>query len=455
MAKQSSGKVGHNWLVDIMKLVSMALLVIGHCVAACWGIGASAPGYDAATFKQLGVTGNGYFLISPAWYGTSGWYSIIEFFILTTSFYWYDRFKKEQKQGLHKPERTLKLGTAYFGKSLSQYWPLIFIAISVNLLTVIISLPGTWLSNGIIGIWKMILNAVPYLLGLSALGWTHSETAAGISFLNYRSFFDETGAVIGGMDTKINFSGNLWFISSLMIFGVIWYLIFVKSETFGLFVWLPVNMGIFLNAFGFADGMNRLTELWGLSTEYWRCFGSFGWGIVLWWIVKYIKEHCVTPKGRMKVTIVGVLGFINVLLASIYNNGAQFIYMLSLMVVLAPVLSEKGYITPAINKFLGKIPGHQYVSNISTLMYMYLMTTAYWISRALTNQWGWLQGMRWENQMWIFLGFEVLWCIFYLLVIDRFIQKPLAKKIKKLFHVDEIYAGFKVEDASPTKTQTQ
>ena len=446
---KSSAKVGHNWLIDVLKFASMALSVIGHAIAACWGVGAQAEGYTSPTYFQLGIPGNGYFLISPAWYGVNGYYSIIEFFILTTAFYFYNSYKKQQKSGLLKPERTMKLTVNYFGKSLSQYWPLIFIAITITLLNIIISIPATWKPNGILGIWAMFRNALPFMLGFSALGWTHSEMSAGISSFAYRYFFNpETGEVINGAMTKINLSGNLWFISALMVFGVIWYFVFLKSETFGLFVWIPLNVGIFLNTFGFADGMNRLTQYIGISTEYWRIFGSFGWGIVLWHIVDYIKKNCTTPKRRRNLTIFGVLAFANLILASTQGNGAQFIYMLCLMAVLAPILSERGYITPAINKFIEKIPGHQYVSNVATLLYMYLGATCFWISRALTEKWGWLQGMRWENQMWIFLGFEIIWCILYLLVIDPLIQRPISNKIKQIFRVDETLKEFQAEDSA-------
>ncbi len=281
MAELGMKKKEHNYLLDVIKWVSMMFLVIGHAFAGAWSYisdvaltttGDGAQGFMTSplrsAFENVPLSGIYAEMNGTIWYGWTGYYTI-GFFILTSAYWFMESFKREQAMGLHRRGNTWKLTAHFFGDCLRRYWPVTFVAILINVLVTVISMPQLWMKDGIIGLWKMFRNAIPDVLGISALGFTHQETLGGASFMFYdRLVNPETGEMISGAVNKINYVGSLWFISALMIFSVVWYFVFLKSETFGVFVFALLNVAIHNNIFGFTDGYARHTALDGMPTEY-------------------------------------------------------------------------------------------------------------------------------------------------------------------------------------------
>lgn len=441
MAELGMKKKEHNWFIDLIKLISCVYVFLDHDIMF------NGSGRHNGILNSV-VDGsyqwsemNGDFL------GMTGIYSI-GFFTFMCGYWFMTAFKKQQKMGIHTPSRTLKLTTNFFGDHLAKYWPALFWGHLTAFLWGIIVYNKLWISKGILGLWTMIRNYGFYLLGIQALGFSVGESI-GLQAQRYTSFFDkETGLMIDGTEYMIAWNTSLWYMSAFICFIALWYFVFYKSETFGIYVWIPLNMSMLLGSFslaGFNTGYTMALNNF-IPTEYCRLFGEFAFGVIGWYITDFLKKNVTTEKGKNLLTAFTVCAIIWWFVQSVVGCGGQPLFMLSTMAMLIPILSGNEKFTPFVNKALRHIPLHEHWGTIGLGFFLHQATAVSiigWIN--YEHKWAWFESLSFQNQAWLGIaGLFISGCIFILS--NKYILSPIARTINKAFRVKETIAECVEED---------
>ncbi|MBR2551828.1 MAG: hypothetical protein IKF05_02380, partial [Erysipelotrichaceae bacterium] len=283
-----SVKKQRNYLLDLLKvLFCVSAIFPGHFAET---VGIEVFGVNPFDATMLpGIMAGGYpFTIGTRVLG----FRVLSIAIFTfLSGYWMvDHFKRNQKLGVLNKGKDREILGKYFFNVYSSYWPMAFVGTLYALLFAYITIPNLHiLSHNFL---NTLILTLPRLLGIKGYGLFPSvivpmDIASSVNPNNLATLTEN----FTNQNAWYLFSWNqpLWYMFALIAALPMIYLVFVKSESFGLYILTPmlflfgnIRLETYANVFALLDQ--------GIDMDILRFVSPMALGIWGWYITDWIKR---------------------------------------------------------------------------------------------------------------------------------------------------------------------
>lgn len=254
-------------------------------------------GISYGHFHTFGIRGLG--IDSSVWVlqGTR----LLAAFVVLSGYFMMDGFMRKYQNGALEGKSAASLSWGYFGKRYLALGPAAFIAVLVAFI-VLNAINGTSISL----LPTLLVNSIYELFSMNQLGIVGVHETAGAASL--------AEALNSGVTTTI-WNGPLWYISALLIAGtLLYYLLSKNKDLFVGFICPFVILGVYgyegynsiLNGSGRMFVKGNLGFL-SLPNGVLRVGAGMCVGVLLWYIVDYVKRKPFSGKGRAALTVINVL----------------------------------------------------------------------------------------------------------------------------------------------------
>ena len=222
-------------------------------------------------------------------------------FVVLSGYFMMDGYMRKLQRGSLEGLSAASLSWGYFGKRYLALGPAAFIAVLVAFIARNV-INGTSLSL----IPTVLVNSIYEFFSLNQLGivGVHETTSATAL----------AEALDSGVTTTI-WNGPLWYISALLIAGTLLYYMLSKNQDFFVGFLCPF---IILGVYGY-EGYNSILSGTGrmfskgnlgffdLLNGVLRVGAGMCVGVLLWYIVAFVKEHPLSGKAKGVLTVVNAL----------------------------------------------------------------------------------------------------------------------------------------------------
>lgn len=222
-------------------------------------------------------------------------------FVVLSGYFMMDGYMRKLQRGSLEGLSAASLSWGYFGKRYLALGPAAFIAVLVAFIARNV-INGTSLSL----IPTVLVNSIYEFFSLNQLGivGVHETTSATAL----------AEALDSGVTTTI-WNGPLWYISALLIAGTLLYYMLSKNKDFFVGFLCPF---IILGVYGY-EGYNSILSGTGrmfskgnlgffdLPNGVLRVGAGMCVGVLLWYIVAFVKEHPLSGKAKGVLTVVNAL----------------------------------------------------------------------------------------------------------------------------------------------------
>ena len=275
---------------------------------------------------------------------------VLAFFMFLSGYFLMAHYKKQK----NKDASPAKQAWQYTGKRFKALYPILFIGV---LLAFIVrnAINGTRITQ----IFGVFMDSIWEFLGISQIG------AVGLLELKSMTFDISLG-------TSQLWNGPLWYISALIIAGLILYYVVSKSEDFFAGFFAPVFIILTYASVGLTDaGWDRtVLNAIGFPNGLARVMAGMCLGMLMYYIVEYLRKKKFSELMTMTFSILHI-GIAIFLLYTIYVGitWSEFTNGIILYVFCIILLTNKDYISVLYNKssicnFLGRLSLYYYVLHI-------------------------------------------------------------------------------------------
>ncbi len=275
---------------------------------------------------------------------------VLAFFMFLSGYFLMAHYKKQK----NKDASPAKQAWQYTGKRFKALYPILFIGV---LLAFIVrnAINGTRITQ----IFGVFMDSIWEFLGISQIG------AVGLLELKSMTFDISLG-------TSQLWNGPLWYISALIIAGLILYYVVSKSEDFFAGFFAPVFIILTYASVGLTDaGWDRtVLNAIGFPNGLARVMAGMCLGMLMYYIVEYLRKKKFSELMTMTFSILHI-GIAIFLLYTIYVGitWSEFTNGIILYVFCIILLTNKDYISVLYNKssicnFLGRLSLYYYALHI-------------------------------------------------------------------------------------------
>ena len=275
---------------------------------------------------------------------------VLAFFMFLSGYFLMAHYKKQK----NKDASPAKQAWQYTGKRFKALYPILFIGV---LLAFIVrnAINGTRITQ----IFGIFMDSIWEFLGISQIG------AVGLLELKSMTFDISLG-------TSQLWNGPLWYISALIIAGLILYYVVSKSEDFFAGFFAPVFIILTYASVGLTDaGWDRtVLNAIGFPTGLARVMAGMCLGMLMYYIVEYLRKKKFSELMTLTFSILHI-GIAIFLLYTIYVGitWSEFTNGIILYVFCIVLLTNKDYISVLYNKsiicnFLGRLSLYYYALHI-------------------------------------------------------------------------------------------
>ena len=275
---------------------------------------------------------------------------VLAFFMFLSGYFLMAHYKKQK----NKDASPARQAWQYTGKRFKALYPILFIGV---LLAFIVrnAINGTRITQ----IFGVFMDSIWEFLGISQIG------AVGLLELKSMTFDISLG-------TSQLWNGPLWYISALIIAGLILYYVVSKSEDFFAGFFAPVFIILTYASVGLTDaGWDRtVLNAIGFPNGLARVMAGMCLGMLMYYIVEYLRKKKFSELMTMTFSILHI-GIAIFLLYTIYVGitWSEFTNGIILYVFCIVLLTNKDYISVLYNKssicnFLGRLSLYYYALHI-------------------------------------------------------------------------------------------
>ena len=275
---------------------------------------------------------------------------VLAFFMFLSGYFLMAHYKKQK----NKDASPAKQSWQYTGKRFKALYPILFIGV---LLAFIVrnAINGTRITQ----IFGIFMDSIWEFLGISQIG------AVGLLELKSMTFDISLG-------TSQLWNGPLWYISALIIAGLILYYVVSKSEDFFAGFFAPVFIILTYASVGLTDaGWDRtVLNAIGFPNGLARVMAGMCLGMLMYYIVEYLRKKKFSELMTMTFSILHI-GIAIFLLYTIYVGitWSEFTNGIILYLFCIVLLTNKDYISVLYNKssicnFLGRLSLYYYALHI-------------------------------------------------------------------------------------------
>lgn len=360
-----------NVLLDLIKFLASFFIVMAHTMYITMGIDLPSVGTIANPNGMYSYF-NG-FGIMPKIFGLGGYLNVSAFTFI--SGYWFmNYYKKVQRSGIIGKGKDTTIAFRYWGKQYSSYMPYLLYTTLLGFIVLSATHPELWLGKPLDALKQLILS-IPQALGINEI------YDPNIFALWPHDIFSVTGNLTNYGNVLIGYNPAYWYMEMLIIFPVIAFIIFMKSEVVGSGIFCVLTF-IAYNLTGTSnEPFINLPFSFGLPMDYYRLMGAMCLGIWGWYAADAIRKNVNTRKGENAVTAVSILALLVIILNLVTDVGGIACSDLSYAVFLTMLFSGKDRFTNFLNKGLSHLPGTKYLSTMSLSLYLnhmvYVMFFAY------------------------------------------------------------------------------
>lgn len=276
---------------------------------------------------------------------------VLAFFMFLSGYFLMAHF---QKQKANKPENPAKEAWKYTGKRFSALYPALLGGVALAFI-VRNAITGTKITE----IFTVFMDSIWEFLGISQIG------AVGLAE-------QITGSVAISSGVSTLWNGPLWYISCLIIAGLLLYYIVSKSEDFFAGFFAPVFILVTYASAGLTElgwTKNALSYI-GLPNNLSRVIAGMCIGMLMYYVVEYLRKKKFSEKMTMLFSVLHI-GIAMFLIYTWYNGitWSEFTNGIILLVFCIVLLTNKDYISVLYNKsklcnFLGRLSLYYYACHV-------------------------------------------------------------------------------------------
>lgn len=360
-------KKERNVLLDLMKLLFCVLAILAHYAS---GINEPFFGLTAWASTMPGSPHDGQYIFRTfnKLLGIGG-VSSIAIFTFLTGYWMIDKFKKDQKKNLFGRGKNLEVVGKYFFKNYSSYWPFVFFGTLYAIILTYLFVPQLSIFSKFFV--NNVIMSIPNLLGLKHLGYALSSPCSITGIWNEPANLLTLTENFTNMDTLVIFDWNvpLWYMFAILVYLPVWYIIFMKDEKIGLFVWTPLNYMVANITLSYPGGRGIWTTI-GIDDSWIRLGGPIALGVACWYIVDWIKNTEFSKSGQRIYNIFSIASFVLFLYVIWQGVGGFYVFDLVTAIFACFVLAGKDTLTVNMNRVLLKVPGKNLWGMMSVGIYL-------------------------------------------------------------------------------------
>ncbi len=430
-------KKERNYLLDFFKVLATVCACLAHFNSMFLTNFAGSP---IMTGWPVNPGVQGAYIFNTYWTEVLGMcgYRAISFFTFTTGFWFMNSFKRDQKKNIFGKGKDTLIVFRYWAGNYASYWPYILFATLWAIAFTYIIIPD--LHTDFDALLKNLIMSIPQLMGFAscgmgpdALGGTWANSFLGLAALT-------ENFAISPKDVLVAWNSPLWYMFALVaILGFV-YVIFMKSEAFGLFGFCPIMMSLYYTTWSLPTGAGFWAQF--LESSVIRLCGPMVWGVWGWYIVDFIKKQDFSKKAKIGITVVSVLAFCLRAYARIFGGCSFIIDDIAVAALLIFVLAQKDYFTVALNKLCSHIPGIKFAGTIALGLYnIHYPISCFLGWLGLQDQYyqefaSFLRGFTVNQLALMYLGLLFALCIPFFFV-DKYLLKRLSAWVLKITKAKE------------------
>lgn len=355
----SAPKPERNYLLDFIKLFATVLCLAAHVCGFVSGyiddMSSCVPAVANPALQNTYM----YQTVIPS-FGAVG-YVIVSFFIFTTGYWFIHAFQRTKKTGVFGKGKDHIIVFRYAVKNWANYLPYLILGCLAGLILNYTVVPENRFQFA--QMISHVLHTLPQWLGLNGLGFSfptlYPQLDAAMGMVEANAAWDYS-------NVWLLWNGPLWYMYAAIAWMPIAYWIFMKSESFGLFVFCPIMWTAYAGYYAFDQDWSFYANDPALI----RFLGPAALGIYGWYIVDYLKKKEFSKKG---LNIMGVLAVISlgILIHSTWTaKGGMAVTDMSWAIFLIFVLLMKDPFTVGLNKVCKHIPLAKHVGTAALCMYL-------------------------------------------------------------------------------------
>lgn len=397
-----ASKKERNYLLDFWKFWGCVLVALCHYGVNMIG---SVTNYDYMSQAQI---------LDADFFYPKGVITL-GFFTFTTGYWLMHAFKSMQRKGVFGKGHDFEICWRYTAKNYLAYAPLIFVAVSITYVVF------------------NILNGSSFNVWVDTFVWDIWE------FFGFKSGFNFVAAgdapLLWGMGgelvegTPYNFVNVTWYMSAIICFASVFFVMLMSSEKIAVFGIFPVLFAICMYTNNhILDGSGVLIQFFGNGST--RLWGPAIAGMWAWYGIDVIKRIDLSKKARNIMGWCAMLATVSFIYFNIVGNyGGMLNNDLHFIIVAIFTLINKDWFTQGVNKVLSKIPFIGEIQNFGLGIFF-----AHW-SLIMILMRLYLPTHDLKSNTIVFvvacLACGVVWVI-----INKLVVAPLQKKLTKLFRLN-------------------
>lgn len=357
---------GRNYTWDVLKILCTLICVTQHFGTR---VGSKLMGVSSATVSYLNPALNGSYIYGK-FNGVLGMSMAmtIAFFTFATGYWFMTAFKKNQRGGLHGKGKDTTVLFKYWAKGYSSYWPALLFGTLFTMLFYYIAVPQ--LHDDIYGFFCNLVTSIPQLFGFQALG-IDAATSYAPNLVTMASLTDNFSLSLSNL--MIQWDSPLWYMFGIVFYLVVWYAVFMRSETLGVTAFSIVNLWFYYGGMGTLDG--RTFWMLGGGTfaidSIWpRLCGPMVLGVWGWYIIDWLKRQEFSKSGRIATSIVAAVSIFLYGFGVHTARGGMLLLDTSMAVFCVCTMAMKDGFTIGLNKACSYFPFVNHASTIAMGLYV-------------------------------------------------------------------------------------
>lgn len=377
----NSQKKERNHVLDLMLFLFTMSVSICHLAANIWMAGGVAMEGTMPGLYNAGIEGSMFYTGHYNVFGIRG-LTCIGHMTFMSGFWLVDYFKRRQRSGLIGRGRDSAIAGKYWWHNFAAYMPYCLYAIVFTIVGVFACYPSLLSTNPILTIWNTITQALPQMLGFASVDY---NTRGDIMVSTLQQLAEITNGLTDGSRFAMHWHGALWYMSALICFLPLLFIVLEKCEAFAVGVLCPACYYFYHILYGTSLHTKFAVE-YGLQWNFFRFLGPVALGVWGWYVVDIIKRNIPDSKAsRIGVTCISLFGFIGTIMYFLTNIGGIKLCEFSTALFAIGVLSGRDYFSTMLNKILGKIPGFGAVRTISMGFYTMHIVPCFVIGYEITS----------------------------------------------------------------------
>ncbi len=276
---------------------------------------------------------------------------VLAFFLFLSGYFLMAHFQKRKKEETKEPAKS---AWKYTGKRFKALYPTIFMGVLFAFI-VRNAISGTKITE----IFGVFMDSIWEFLGISQIG------AVGLLELT-------TVTVEHTLGTSQLWNGPLWYLSALIVGGLILYYILSKSEDFFTGLFAPLFIVLTYASAGLTEiGWDRTSvNAIGFPNGLARVMAGMCIGMLIYYVVEYLRKKKFSERMRMAFSLIHVIIGI-FLLYTVYAGitWSEFTNGIVILLFTIVLLTNKDYISALYNKssvcnFLGRLSLYYYAAHV-------------------------------------------------------------------------------------------